>query len=264
MTTSLLATIPFGQNALIVLALMTALWIASAAIKDVSIVDPWWSITFLLVTANTARATGLGDGKALLLVLVAVWAVRLWAHLLWRSRGTPEDPRYADFRRRYGATRYWWVSFFQVFLLQGALAYVISAPLVVAAAARAPDPIAWNDVVGTALFVAGFACEAVADLQLLRFRRDPAKRGTILDTGVWRVSRHPNYFGEALLWWGFYALVLDEPWGLATVPAPLLMTFLLVRVSGVSMMDAHMTKTRPGYATYVARTPAFVPWWPRR
>jgi steroid 5-alpha reductase family enzyme len=257
MTLSLL-----GTNAALVLALMTALWVVSIALRDVSIVDPWWSIGFLVVSAHTAYAVGITPAKLLLLAIVAVWAVRLWIHLLLRSRGKPEDPRYQAFRRHFGAERYWWFSLFQVFLLQGVLVLVISAPLVVAGSARAPDPIGVPHLVGLALFVVGFVVEAVADAQLNAFRGDPQRRGGVLDTGLWRWSRHPNYFGEALLGWGFWFFALGQPFGWATVFAPALMTFLLLRVSGVTMLDAHMTKTKPGYADYVRRTSAFVPWPP--
>lgn len=259
MTLDLLAA-----SAVLVLGLMTVLWLASIRLRDVSIVDPWWSIGFLLVTAYTALRTGLTPGKTLLLAAVTVWALRLWWHLLRRSRGKPEDPRYAAFRARYGSERYWWVSFFQVFLLQGLLVMMISAPLQVAAAARPPDPIGVADVVGLVVFLAGFAFEMTADAQLQSFRDDPSRLGQVLDTGLWRLSRHPNYFGEAVLQWGLWIVSLDAPWGWATVAAPVLMTFLLLRVSGVTMLDAHLTSTRPGYADYVRRTPAFVPRWSSR
>jgi steroid 5-alpha reductase family enzyme len=257
-----------AANAALVLAMMTALWAASVVRKDASIVDPFWSVGFLLVTAHTALRTGLTPGKTLLLAMVAAWALRLFVHLLLRSRGKPEDPRYAAFRARFGPERYWWFSFFQVFLLQGALVVVISAPLQVAGAAAAPDPVSAFDLAGLALFAAGFAIEAVADAQLASYRAakargGPAAPGPVLDTGLWRYSRHPNYFGEALLGWGFWLASLDAPWGWATALAPALMTFLLVKVSGVAMLDAHLAATRPAYADYMRRTAAFVPLPPR-
>jgi len=255
-------------NAALVLVLMTALWAVSVFLRDASIVDPWWSIGFLLVAAYTVARTGLTPGKVLLLAMVAAWAIRLWLYLLARSLGKAEDPRYAGFRKKYGADRYWWISFFQVFVLQGFLIVLISAPLQLAGAAREPDPVSLTDLLGLVLFAAGLAIEVVADAQLNAFRRartrgGPGAPGPILDTGLWRYSRHPNYFGEALLWWGFFLSALDEPMGWATVLAPALMTFLLVRVSGVAMLDAHMAATRPEYADYIRRTSAFLPWPPR-
>ena len=246
------------QNAACVLGLMTALWVISVVRRDVSIVDPWWSMAFLLVAGHTVAATGLTPAKGLLLLMVAAWAIRLWLHLLLRSRGKPEDPRYAAFRQRFGPTRYWWVSYFQVFLLQGLLVVLISAPLQLAGAAQLPDRIAPLHLAGLAVFLAGFGIEVVADAQLQAFRTDPARRGGVLDTGLWRYSRHPNYFGEAVLWWGFWLCAVPEPWGWATILAPLLMTYLLVKVSGVAMLDAHLAATKPGYAEYVGRTSAFV------
>ena len=251
-------------NAALVLVLMTALWAVSVFLKDASIVDPWWSIGFLLVTVYTAARTGLTPGKTLLLAMVGAWAIRLWLYLLARSRGKAEDPRYAGFRRKYGADRYWWISFFQVFVLQGFLIVLISAPLQLAGAARAPDPISLTDLLGLVLFAAGLAIEVVADAQLSAFRGarargGPGAPGPVLDSGLWRYSRHPNYFGEAVLWWGLFLCALDEPRGWVTVLAPALMTFLLVKVSGVAMLDAHMAAKRPEYADYIRRTSAFVP-----
>ena len=254
MTGSLLAS-----NAALVIGLMTLLWAASVARRDAGIVDPWWSMAFLLVTGHTVAATGITPAKTLLLAMVGAWALRLWLHLLLRSRGRPEDPRYAAFRQRYGPERYWWVSYFQVFLLQGMLAILISAPLQVAAAARAPDPVGPAALLGLLVFLVGFAIEVVADAQLQAFRDDPANRGRVLDSGLWRFSRHPNYFGEALLWWGFWLVAVGQPRGWVTIFAPLLMTFLLVKVSGVALLDAHLAATRPGYADYMRRTSAVIP-----
>ena len=250
-------------NVALVLALMTALWAVSVFLRDASIVDPWWSIGFLLVTALTVARTGLTPGKTLLLGMVGAWAIRLWLYLLSRSRGKAEDPRYAAFRRKYGAERYWWISFFQVFLLQGFLIVLISAPLQLAAAAGHPDPISLTDLLGLGLFVVGLLTEALADAQLNAFRAaralgGPGAQGPVLDSGLWRFSRHPNYFGEAVLWWGFFLCALDAPLGWATFLAPALMTFLLVKVSGVAMLDAHMAATRPEYADYIRRTSAFL------
>jgi len=251
------------QNALWVWGLMTVLWVVSLVRHDVSLVDPWWSMAFLLVTVRTAAATGLTPAKTLLLALLALWAIRLWLHLLLRSRGKPEDPRYAAFRRRFGAARYWWVSYFQVFLLQGCLVVLISAPLQLAAAASAPDPIGFTQLAGALIFTVGFLLEVVADAQLQRFRADPACRGRVLDTGLWRYSRHPNYFGEAVLWWGFWLCAVHLPYGGISILAPLLMTYLLVKVSGVAMLDAHLAKTKPQYVDYIGRTSAFFPRPPR-
>ncbi|MBC7541940.1 MAG: DUF1295 domain-containing protein [Candidatus Sericytochromatia bacterium] len=252
-----------GLNAGLVLAMMTILWVVSVVKRNASIVDPWWSMIFLLITGHTSWATGLTPAKTVVVILVAIWALRLWLHLLTRNWGHGEDPRYVAFRRQYGPERYWWVSFFQVFLLQGALALVISAPLQLLAAAALPDPVGLWTVLGALVFAVGLGFEGVADAQLRAFRRDPAQRGQVLDSGLWHYSRHPNYFGEAVLWWGFGLCALAVPYGWVTVFGPALMTYLLVKVSGVAMLDALLKETKPGYVAYVQRTPAFVPGRPR-
>jgi steroid 5-alpha reductase family enzyme len=252
----------FGQNAALVVGLMTVLWMLSVVRRDASIVDPWWSMAFLLVTGHTVASTGLTPAKELLLAAVALWAIRLWLHLLFRSRGKPEDPRYAAFRQRWGPARYWWVSLFQVFLLQAGLVVLISAPLQLAASARTPDPIGPTSLAALLLFSIGFAIEAVADHQLQAFRNGISHRGQVLDVGLWRFSRHPNYFGEALLWWGFGLFALGQPYGWTCLLGPLAMTTLLVKVSGVAMLDAHLAATKPAYREYIRRTSAFVLWPP--
>lgn len=245
-------------NAALVLGLMTALWALSVLKRDASIIDPWWSMAFLLVTGNTVWRTGPTPGKTLLLGLVSLWALRLFVHLVKRSIGKPEDPRYAAFRKAAGPS-WWWKSLFQVFLLQGALVLIISAPLQVAAAAAPPDPVSLPDLVGALIFAIGFAFEAIGDAQLQAFRNDPSCKGKVLDSGLWHYTRHPNYFGEAVLWWGYWLFCLDQSHGACTVFGPILMTFLLLRVSGVTMLDAHLSATRPGYAEYVRRTSGFIP-----
>jgi steroid 5-alpha reductase family enzyme len=252
-----------AANALAVWVAVTLLWLVSLAKRDASVVDPWWSMLFLLVSARTTLAAGLAPGKALTLALTAAWALRLWAFLLARARGQPEDPRYQAFRRHYGPARYPWVSYLQVFLLQGSLALVVSSPLVAAALAPAPDALRANDLLGALVFAVGLAFEAVADAQLARFRRDPANAGRALDTGLWRYTRHPNYFGEALVQWGLWITALDAPHGLPTALGPALMTGLLLRVSGVAMLERRLVETRPAYADYVRRTSAFLPWPPK-
>ena len=194
----------FWANAGIQLLLMVVLWIVSVIRRDASIIDPWWSIGFLLISANTAFMTGLTSGKLVLLTLVGIWAIRLWLHLLIRSIGKAEDVRYTEFRKKYGPDRYWWFSFFQVFLLQGTLVMIVSAPLQVAASADGPDDVSAFDIAGAIVFLVGFVFEAVGDWQLTMFRRDPSKKGQVLDTGLWGLTRHPNYFGDSVIWWGFW------------------------------------------------------------
>ena len=243
-----------------ILVLFTFLWLASLRLRDASIVDPFWGPAF--VVAATAYAVGTGSltpRGAILLIVLGIWAVRLGIHIYTRNRGHGEDPRYQVFRKQAG-NAFWWVSFFRVFLLQSVLAWIISAPLF--AAVRADAPLGALDVVGLVLWLAGFGIEALGDLQLRRFRADPASKGQVLRTGLWAWTRHPNYFGEALLWWGYYVIALSAG-GWWTIFAPALMTFLLVRVSGVALLERGLASRRPGYTEYIRAVPAFIPRPPR-
>jgi steroid 5-alpha reductase family enzyme len=193
------------------------------------------------------------------LPLVAAWAVRLAAYLAARNWNAPEDHRYRAIRSR-NQPHFEWKSLYLVFGLQGLLAWLVSAPL--AAAVASPAALGPLDWIGGLLVAFGIVFEAVADTQLARFRRDPASAGRVLDSGLWRWSRHPNYFGECCVWWGFYLLAVAAG-GAWTVFAPLLMTLLLLRVSGVALLEKDIGERRPAYRDYVARTSAFIPWPPR-
>lgn len=254
-----------GINALVVFAAVSLLWLLSVFKRDASIVDPFWAPLFAIILTSTLIQSTLTPAKILLAVLVFVWALRLGGYLLWRNWGKPEDFRYVSFRKHYGVERYWWVSFFQVFLLQGALAFFVSAPLQLAALSTSPDAISGFDIAGALVFTLGFVFEAGGDYQLLKFKREPESKGKLLTTGLWAWTRHPNYFGNAAMWWGFGLCALDAGvlWGGLAFLGPLLMTFLLLRVSGVSMLDRHLAKTKPGFEAYVANTPAFFPRPPR-
>jgi steroid 5-alpha reductase family enzyme len=190
--------------ALAAMALLAALgWGLSAAKRDVSIVDSLWSLFFLLgAGVYAAGLDATGPRAALLLALVAVWALRLSGHITWRNRGEPEDRRYQAIRAR-NQPGFAWKSLYLVFGLQALLAWVISAPLYAGIGGTAP--LKALDYAGAALWLFGFVFEAVADAQLVRFKSDAANRGKVLDTGLWRYTRHPNYFGEAVLWWGGFS-----------------------------------------------------------
>lgn len=244
----------------VALLAFTLLWGVSVRRRDASIADPFWGPGFLLVGLAYLAAHGQGTPRGLLaLALVAAWAGRLGTHLLRRNRAHGEDPRYAAMRAAHGA-RFAWVSLGTVFWLQAVLLWIVSLPVMAAVVGSAP--VGGWDAAGVAVFLAGFTTEAVADAQLARFRADPASRGTVLDRGLWRYSRHPNYFGDALLWWGVWLLAVGAgaPW---TAVGPALMTLLLLKVSGVALLERSLSKSRPGYADYVRRTSAFVPWFPR-
>ena len=246
----------------VLLAYMTAFFILAVVRRDNSVADIAWGGGFLLVALlSLHRGVGWLPRPALLTALVALWAARLALHILRRNRGRGEDPRYAAWRREWGR---WWLprSYLQVFLLQGAILLVIAAGIIVVNTRSGPG-LGALDVVGAVVVVAGLAVETVADRQLARFTRDPVNSGRILDRGLWRYSRHPNYFGEAVVWWGVWLIALSVPGGWWTAVSPLLITFLLLKVSGVPLLERLM-EGRPGWAEYKTRTSIFIPLPPRR
>jgi steroid 5-alpha reductase family enzyme len=244
------------------LLLFTALWLASLWLRNASIVDMWWGPAFVVaLMASLGGSWPITPRGWLVLGGVILWASRLAWHIGRRNIGHGEDARYRAWRDEHG-DRWWWRSYFQVFLLQAAIAWMVSWPLHLAAQAAAHYP-AWFDIAGALLVAAGLAVETLADAQLAAYKRIPG-RPAVLSTGLWRYSRHPNYFGEAVVWWGFGligAAASGTWWALAS---PALMTWLLVRVSGVSLLERGLLARKPGYADYVANTSAFVPWRPRK
>jgi len=241
--------------------LALVVWAASVPWRDVSIVDSAWGFLVLVPALTVAvQLPQTGPRAALVLGLAAAWALRLSAYIAWRHRGQPEDRRYQAIRRR-NEPHFAWKSLYLVFGLQALLGWIVALPLMAAAASPAP----WRalDIVGLALAGAGLFIEAIADAQMARFRADPHNRGRVMDRGLWRHSRHPNYFGECCLWWGLW-LVAAGAGAWWTVVSPLLMTLLLLKVSGVPLLEQDLGRQRPGYADYVRRTPGFVPWRLRR
>ena len=260
-TTLLALASTAAPAALAIVAAAVVLWGVSLARRDASVADPAWGPGFVLVAAVSVGATGGGHVRGwIALALVAAWGLRLGWHLLRRNLAHGEDPRYVAMRAAHGA-RFAWVSLFTVFLLQGSLLWLVSLPLQVAAASTAA--LNGFDLLGASVVVAGLVMESVADMQLVRFRADPSNRGKVLDTGLWAWTRHPNYFGDAVVWWGF-GLVAAGTGAWAALAGPALMTFLLRRVSGVTLLEQDIAVRRPGYSDYVARVPPFVPRPPRR
>ena len=241
---------------------MLALWGLSVRLRDASIVDPFWGPGFALIAWASVLVAGPSPRGLLLAALVTAWGLRLGLHLAWRSRGHGEDRRYAAMRAGHGE-RFWWVSLFTVFLLQAALMWSVSLPLQAGAALGRAAPLGLLEAAGTAVFAVGLVFETLADAQLARFIADPANRGRVMDQGLWAWTRHPNYFGDFLVWWGLGLIALGTGawWSLA---GPLLMSVLLLRVSGVTLLESTITERRPGYAAYAARTSAFFPRPPRR
>ena len=242
------------------LGMMTLVWVASLVKRDASIVDVFWSlgsvvagwIYFLTAEARTTRGV-------LVVALVTLWGLRLSLYILWRNWGHGEDYRYREMRERRSRIFAVW-SLVVVFWFQAVLLWVISAPLF---PAQLPALVSLTalDVLGLVLFAVGFAFEAGGDWQLARFKADPANKGKVMNRGFWRYTRHPNYFGDAVVWWGLFcfAAVTGGWW---TVYGPVLMTVLLMRVSGVALLEKRLRETKPAYRDYVERTNAFFPWFP--
>jgi steroid 5-alpha reductase family enzyme len=231
-------------------------WVISLLRKDVSIVDSMWSLMFLIATATYAlMADSPGIRAVLLTMLVAIWAVRLAAHITWRNWGEEEDYRYQKIREN-NSPNFELKSLYIVFGLQATLAWIISIPLLVAISGDAA--LGYLDIAGVLLWLVGFIFEAVGDFQLAKFKSGPASKGHVMQTGLWQFTRHPNYFGEFCIWWGFY-LIAFSAGGWWSIVSPLLMTVLLLRVSGVAMLEKDIGKRRPKYADYIKRTNAFFP-----
>jgi steroid 5-alpha reductase family enzyme len=250
-------------SAAAVVALMLVTFAISLAVGRNSVVDTAWGLGFALVAVvSLATSAGHGDlGRRLLLTLATVaWGVRLAAHIGWRSRGAGEDPRYAAMLAKAPGSRAAY-ALRKVFLTQAAVIWLISIPVQAGMFERARlGPLA---VAGGLIWLCGLIFEAGGDWQLARFKADPGNRGKIMDSGLWRYTRHPNYFGDSCVWWGLFLISLGSWWGLLAVFSPVAMTFLLTRGSGKPITEAHMMATRPGYARYAARTSGFFPLPPR-
>lgn len=245
-----------------VLGLFTALWLVSLAVRNSSIVDMWWGPGILVIgVAYKLTTDGAHNRGTMVLALLALWAVRLAWHIGARNIGHGEDFRYAKWRSERGAS-WWWFSYFKVFVLQAVVAWIISMPLYYAISAPAPVHFNAWDFAAATVFAVGFAFESFGDEQLRRFKANPANKGRVLDTGLWRYTRHPNYFGEALLWWGF-GLFSVATGGYAGVIGPAIMTYFLIRVSGVALLEQTLKTTKPGYAEYIRSTSSFFPMAPR-
>jgi steroid 5-alpha reductase family enzyme len=244
-----------------ILAAGTLTWVISLKRADVSIVDSLWSLMFLLAAlVYLVTAAAPGERAILVTLLVAVWALRLAAYITWRNWGEGEDARYRAIRAR-NEPGFAFKSLYLVFALQGIIAWVIALPLL--AAIHSTAPLNAIDYLGVALWMVGMVFEAVGDWQLARFKANPDNRGRVLDTGLWRFTRHPNYFGNACIWWGLFLLAVAAG-GWWSVISPVLMTFLLLKVSGVALLEQDITERRPAYRDYILRTNAFIPGPPRR
>jgi steroid 5-alpha reductase family enzyme len=265
-------------SAAAILIYVTLAWLLSLGLRDSGIMDVLWGPGFIIATAavafasavsydtaNTASSAfaGFPDRWILATSLVAIWGTRLAVHIGNRNRGKPEDYRYAAWRSGAGAS-WWWRSLFKVFLLQGFVMWVVAAPLVFVYSEASSMRLTGWDFAGATLWLFGFLFETISDEQLRRFKAEPGNAGAVMDRGLWRYARHPNYFGEAVLWWGLWLIACAVPLGWVSIVSPTLLTYLLLRVSGVTMLERGLMSTKPGYVEYRSRTNAFFPGRPRK
>ena len=266
MTLSEIALLLF-LNLVLILVVMTALWRVAVRLGDVSFIDGVWPLGMLMLALATwPRAEGDPTRSALLTGLCGIWALRLAGHLLKRWRAHGADGRYVAILQAQERKKGWGFSrtaLLMVFLPQGFLAWLTALPVQLGQVAAQPvvGVIGW---IGVGLALIGIVFETVGDAQLTAFRNDPARKGQVLDTGLWRYTRHPNYFGDACVWWGLYLIAAETGPGLWSIAGPLFLTFTLTRWSGIGLTEKAIHKSRPGYADYVKRTSAFIPWPPKR
>lgn len=250
-----------AASAVLLGALMGGTWLVSLWLRDASIADIVWGLGFLAVAwMSLALAASASPRGWLLATLTTVWGLRLAGYLLRRKWGKGEDPRYAALRQRTGAA-FGRKSLWLVFGLQGLLIWIVSLP--VQRAIPRGGALGVLDAAGVLVWLAGFFFESVGDWQLARFKARPEHAGRVCDRGLWRYTRHPNYFGDFLVWWGLWLIAFAGGAGLWTVISPLLMSWLLIRVSGVALLEASLSQRSEEYRRYMRRTSAFFPWPPR-
>ena len=248
----------------VIVFLMVILWLISIPLKNVSIVDAFWGMGFVVVNATYFILEPHSYTRTIVvLALVSIWGIRLSAYLFKRNYGKEEDFRYQEFRRHYGVNRYWWVSFFQVFILQGSLIMIVSLPLFGIYGETANNELNSIDYIALLCWCIGFLFESVGDYQLTKFKKNPANKGAILKTGLWRYTRHPNYFGDATVWFSFglFSVASGGYWHFI---GALVMIYLIIKISGVAMLEKSLKKTKPGYKEYVESTNTFIPWFPKK
>jgi steroid 5-alpha reductase family enzyme len=236
----------------------------SVYIKNASSVDIFWGFGFVVIAGYLfVTAESLSRRQMIISVLVAIWGLRLTIHLFIRNVGKPEDFRYQKFRKDYGEHRYWWFSYFQVFLLQGILMLMIASPLFGVFIAEENTPLNVFDILGIAVWIVGISFEAGGDYQLAKFKSKRRNKDEVLSTGFWKYTRHPNYFGDAAVWWSYalFAIAAQQYWFVA---GAILMTYLIIKISGVAMLERSLSTDKPTYKDYVERTSAFFPWFPKK
>jgi steroid 5-alpha reductase family enzyme len=255
-------------NAVVLITVFAVLWQACVRMKDVTIVDSFWALGLVIMAASTfAQAQGATPRRVLILALCALWGLRLAGYLTWRWRSHGPDRRYVSLIGKAQARKGWSfakASLLLVFLVQAPMLFLVSLPVQLGQIAAAPAGLGPLALVGAGLCLFGVAFESLGDWQLTRFRKDAASSGKVLDTGLWRYTRHPNYFGDACAWWGLFLVAAETDVGRWAVVGPVILTWTLMRWSGAPTLEGRLRKTRPDYANYIERTSGFVPWPPRQ
>lgn len=252
-----------GLAGLTIFIYMTVLYGVSMKLKNASIVDIGWGLGFILVSFVVMFINvSFVPRSFLVMALVALWGFRLAGHVFLRNRGKSEDWRYAAWRKDWGKS-FWWRSYVQVFFLQGVLMLLVSIPVLFVHYASREEGLTWFDITGAIVWFVGFAFETIADYQLAEFKAKPVNKGRIMKSGLWAYSRHPNYFGEVLGWWGVFLIVLALPGALFTIIGPALITYLIIFVSGVPLLEKKY-KGNKEFEMYKQSTSILFPWFPKK
>lgn len=252
-------------NLAVIMGSALILWLISIPLKDVSIIDMAFAVILLAVaTCGYWLGPGVTARKQLILLLVGIWAVRITWHLVRRNWGHGEDVRYSKLRTWADDDRaFVWLSLRKVFLLQGVVLWLVSLPIQAAAIYRTPAELGWIAIVGAIICGVGIVMETIADAQLTHFRASSSNAGTVLNSGLWRYSRHPNYFGELCVWWGLFIIACENPVGIFAIIGPLAYTYLVVNVTGQRTLDKKLAREKPDYAAYMKSTNGLIPGPPR-
>jgi len=247
-------------NFVLLLCCMVVLWLLSIPLGDVSFVDSFWALGFVVVALCSYWQVGMEPDAhtSVLLLVTTVWGMRLGLFLFVRWRRDGADPRYVRMIEKAAGNRHVF-TLRSVFMLQGVMLWTVSLPVQLGMFADAGSPLGLLAFTGTALAVLGIVFEAVGDYQMTVFRADPANRGQVMDRGLWRYTRHPNYFGDACVWWGLFLIAVGAGAPLWVAVGPLLLNWTLLRWSGAALLERRMKRSRPGYEDYIARTSGFIP-----
>lgn len=248
----------------LIMACMICLWVISIPIGDVSFVDSFWAIGFVVVAVSTYLMMGVETQRRLvILVITAIWGFRLGAHLFLRWRREGADGRYVAMLGKSPGNRHWH-SLKVVFLTQGPILWLVSLPIQLGQIDPLPAELGLLGYIGVAVAIVGILFETIGDWQLTAFKSDPASHGQVMDRGLWRYTRHPNYFGDACVFWGLFFVAAETSLGKWSVIGPLLLTWTLIKWSGAALLERRMKRSRPGYAEYLQRTSGFLPWPPKK